>query len=94
MFSRLHFVGFPRSPYCSSPCPAQSFSHTIAHFDPHAFRVPTPTEHPQLFPIPREHNTPMCLLSSNNSDGTFYIWETNTWTSERWSSTGGYITVS
>ncbi|XP_072996472.1 aladin isoform X2 [Typha latifolia] len=25
-------------------------------------------------------------------DGTFYLWETNTWTSEPWSSTGGYIT--
>ncbi|KAJ0977961.1 hypothetical protein J5N97_013435 [Dioscorea zingiberensis] len=25
-------------------------------------------------------------------DGTFYIWETNTWTSEPWSSTGGNVT--
>ncbi|KAH7667320.1 aladin protein [Dioscorea alata] len=25
------------------------------------------------------------------SDGTFYIWETNTWTSEPWSSTGGNV---
>ncbi|CAA7393004.1 unnamed protein product [Spirodela intermedia] len=24
-------------------------------------------------------------------DGTFYLWETNTWTSERWSSTGGNV---
>ncbi|MFS7896234.1 putative transcription factor WD40-like family [Helianthus anomalus] len=26
-------------------------------------------------------------------DGTFYLWETNTWTSEPWSSTSGYVTV-
>ncbi|RZS04713.1 hypothetical protein BHM03_00035085 [Ensete ventricosum] len=26
------------------------------------------------------------------SDGTFYLWETNTWTSEPWSSTSGYVT--
>ncbi|KAM0947928.1 putative transcription factor WD40-like family [Dioscorea sansibarensis] len=26
------------------------------------------------------------------TDGTFYIWETNTWTSEPWSSTGGNVT--
>ncbi|PIA41922.1 hypothetical protein AQUCO_02100037v1 [Aquilegia coerulea] len=25
-------------------------------------------------------------------DGTFYLWETNTWTSELWSSSGGFIT--
>ncbi|XP_065853611.1 aladin [Euphorbia lathyris] len=25
-------------------------------------------------------------------DGTFYLWETNTWTSEPWSSTNGFIT--
>lgn len=25
-------------------------------------------------------------------DGTFYLWETNTWTSEPWSSTGGFVT--
>ncbi|RWR74834.1 aladin isoform X2 [Cinnamomum micranthum f. kanehirae] len=25
-------------------------------------------------------------------DGTFYLWETNTWTSERWSSSGGRVT--
>ncbi|KAG9444263.1 hypothetical protein H6P81_015603 [Aristolochia fimbriata] len=25
-------------------------------------------------------------------DGTFYLWETNTWTSEPWSSSGGYVT--
>ncbi|CAM8884936.1 unnamed protein product [Rhodiola kirilowii] len=25
-------------------------------------------------------------------DGTFYLWETNTWTSEQWSSTGGFVT--
>ncbi|XP_026391945.1 aladin-like [Papaver somniferum] len=25
-------------------------------------------------------------------DGTFYLWETNTWTSETWSSTGGFVT--
>ncbi|KAG0497479.1 hypothetical protein HPP92_002170 [Vanilla planifolia] len=30
--------------------------------------------------------------SSINSDGTFYLWETNTWTSELWSSTSGYVT--
>lgn len=24
-------------------------------------------------------------------DGTFYLWETNTWTSEHWSSSGGYV---
>lgn len=28
------------------------------------------------------------------SDGTFYLWETNTWTSEPWSSTSGFATVS
>ncbi|CAI9101058.1 OLC1v1038296C3 [Oldenlandia corymbosa var. corymbosa] len=26
------------------------------------------------------------------SDGTFYLWETNTWTSETWSSTNGFVT--
>ncbi|XP_058078263.1 aladin isoform X2 [Magnolia sinica] len=26
------------------------------------------------------------------NDGTFYLWETNTWTSEPWSSTGGRVT--
>ncbi|KAL0912208.1 hypothetical protein M5K25_018168 [Dendrobium thyrsiflorum] len=31
-------------------------------------------------------------LLTTMSDGTFYLWETNTWTSEPWSSTGGYIT--
>lgn len=25
-------------------------------------------------------------------DGTFYLWETNTWTSEQWSSTSGFVT--
>ncbi|CAA3000865.1 aladin isoform X1 [Olea europaea subsp. europaea] len=25
-------------------------------------------------------------------DGTFYLWETNTWTSERWSSKNGFVT--
>nr|GEV44487.1 hypothetical protein [Tanacetum cinerariifolium] len=25
-------------------------------------------------------------------DGTFYLWETNTWTSEPWSSTSGFVT--
>ncbi|PON80671.1 WD repeat containing protein [Parasponia andersonii] len=25
-------------------------------------------------------------------DGTFYLWETNTWTSESWSSTSGFVT--
>lgn len=25
-------------------------------------------------------------------DGTFYLWETNTWTSEPWSSSGGHVT--
>jgi hypothetical protein len=28
------------------------------------------------------------------SDGTFHLWETNTWTSEPWSSSNGYVTVS
>lgn len=28
------------------------------------------------------------------SDGTFYLWETNTWTSEPWSSKNGFVTVS
>ncbi|THG02379.1 hypothetical protein TEA_030011 [Camellia sinensis var. sinensis] len=27
-------------------------------------------------------------------DGTFYLWETNTWTSEPWSSTSGFVTPS
>ncbi|KAK8941257.1 hypothetical protein KSP39_PZI010113 [Platanthera zijinensis] len=31
-------------------------------------------------------------LLATMSDGTFYLWETNTWTSEPWSSTGGYVT--
>ncbi|XP_020584106.1 aladin isoform X2 [Phalaenopsis equestris] len=31
-------------------------------------------------------------LLTTMSDGTFYLWETNTWTSEPWSSTGGYVT--
>ncbi|KAG5556055.1 hypothetical protein RHGRI_006621 [Rhododendron griersonianum] len=26
------------------------------------------------------------------NDGTFYLWETNTWTSEPWSSTSGFVT--
>ncbi|KAI3887491.1 hypothetical protein MKX03_032000, partial [Papaver bracteatum] len=26
------------------------------------------------------------------SDGTFYLWETNTWMSKTWSSTGGFVT--
>ncbi|XP_060958325.1 aladin-like [Cannabis sativa] len=26
-------------------------------------------------------------------DGTFYLWETNTWTSESWSSTSGFVMV-
>ncbi|RYR32372.1 hypothetical protein Ahy_A10g046957 isoform C [Arachis hypogaea] len=26
-----------------------------------------------------------------HSDGTFYLWETNTWTSEQWSSTSGFV---
>lgn len=28
------------------------------------------------------------------SDGTFHFWETNTWTSEPWSSSNGYVSVS
>lgn len=28
-----------------------------------------------------------------HSDGTFYLWETNTWTSEPWSLTSGFVTV-
>ncbi|CAL5356748.1 unnamed protein product [Camellia sinensis] len=28
------------------------------------------------------------------NDGTFYLWETNTWTSEPWSSTSGFVTRS
>ncbi|PKA62142.1 hypothetical protein AXF42_Ash015026 [Apostasia shenzhenica] len=31
-------------------------------------------------------------LLTTMSDGTFYLWETNTWTSEPWSSTGGLVT--
>lgn len=37
-----------------------------------------------------------CLSWSSfsfHSDGTFYLWETNTWTSEPWSSTSGFVTV-
>ncbi|KAL7600035.1 hypothetical protein Lser_V15G23599 [Lactuca serriola] len=26
-------------------------------------------------------------------DGTFYLWETNTWTSKLWSSTSGFFTI-
>ncbi|KAI3720655.1 hypothetical protein L2E82_31646 [Cichorium intybus] len=35
------------------------------------------------------------VLSYKLSDGTFYfyLWETNTWTSEPWSSTSGFVTV-
>ncbi|XP_047969822.1 aladin-like [Salvia hispanica] len=29
----------------------------------------------------------------NYSDGTFHLWETNTWTSEPWSSKNGFFTV-
>ncbi|KAF3441416.1 hypothetical protein FNV43_RR15330 [Rhamnella rubrinervis] len=29
---------------------------------------------------------------SSKFDGTFYLWETNTWTSEPWSSTSGFVT--
>ncbi|KAL4557977.1 hypothetical protein LXL04_036173 [Taraxacum kok-saghyz] len=29
---------------------------------------------------------------SAKCDGTFYLWETNTWTSELWSSTSGFVT--
>lgn len=36
----------------------------------------------------------LCPFFHYFSDGTFYLWETNTWTSEPWSSTGGYLTVS
>lgn len=28
-----------------------------------------------------------------NSDGTFYLWETNTWASEQWSSISGFVKV-
>ncbi|XP_027352597.1 aladin [Abrus precatorius] len=28
---------------------------------------------------------------SSKFDGTFYLWETNTWTSEQWSSTSGFV---
>ncbi|KAJ3678232.1 hypothetical protein LUZ60_002035 [Juncus effusus] len=31
-------------------------------------------------------------LFTANFDGTFYLWETNTWTSEPWSSTSGHVT--
>ncbi|KAJ4787072.1 Transducin/WD40 repeat-like superfamily protein [Rhynchospora pubera] len=31
-------------------------------------------------------------LFTANMDGTFYIWETSTWTSEPWSSTSGHVT--
>ncbi|KAF3327214.1 aladin [Carex littledalei] len=31
-------------------------------------------------------------LFTANLDGTFYLWETNTWTSEPWSSTSGHVT--
>nr|KAJ0225398.1 hypothetical protein LSAT_V11C100050290 [Lactuca sativa] len=34
------------------------------------------------------------VLPSISEDGTFYMWETNTWTSELWSSTSGFVTVS
>ncbi|KAK6942094.1 hypothetical protein RJ641_027471, partial [Dillenia turbinata] len=33
------------------------------------------------------------LMADDNSDGTFYLWETNTWTSEPWSSTSGFVTA-
>lgn len=36
------------------------------------------------------HN-PVVMFSY--SDGTFYLWETNTWTSEQWSSTSGFVKV-
>ncbi|CAL5435437.1 unnamed protein product [Camellia sinensis] len=31
-------------------------------------------------------------ISMLKCDGTFYLWETNTWTSEPWSSTSGFVT--
>lgn len=34
----------------------------------------------------------MCIFFCR--DGSFYLWETNTWTSEPWSSSSGYVTVS
>ncbi|XP_042754741.1 ATPase family AAA domain-containing protein At1g05910 isoform X2 [Lactuca sativa] len=33
------------------------------------------------------------VLPSISEDGTFYMWETNTWTSELWSSTSGFVTL-
>ncbi|CAN1174961.1 AAAS [Linum perenne] len=34
---------------------------------------------------------PNCMASLS-TDGTFYLWETNTWTSEQWSSSSGFVT--
>jgi len=33
------------------------------------------------------------IIMLSYSDGTFYLWETNTWTSEQWSSTSGFVKV-
>lgn len=33
------------------------------------------------------------IIMFSYSDGTFYLWETNTWTSEQWSSTSGFVKV-
>lgn len=33
------------------------------------------------------------VIMFSYSDGTFYLWETNTWTSEQWSSTSGFVKV-
>lgn len=33
------------------------------------------------------------IIMFSHSDGTFYLWETNTWTSEQWSSTSGFVKV-
>lgn len=44
---------------------------------------------PELFII---HKNDL-IITLSYSDGTFYLWETNTWTSEQWSSSSGFVKV-
>ena len=44
--------------------------------------------------MPNFDETCQLMSLSCCSDGTFYLWETNTWTSEPWSSASGFVTVS
>lgn len=50
--------------------------------------------HYDLFAFGRSVRICWLIIVFSYSDGTFYLWETNTWTSEPWSSTSGFVTVS